>query len=217
MLVGVLRVRPKHFAIRDAAHAELTHRTECGLVGRGIGERRGSCCDSLCDAEQRCVEELRVAELSGGGGERAHPLEERKASEQAAHRSEIEMRVRVHQAWREERVAQLFVAAAGSTWRVYTLTYPDDAIVLSDDAAIRNRWRGHRNHPARVPADARRHQGKIPPRGHSCVGSVPAMKNSVRMLSEMQPSPARRPVRGSIGIARMPEGRGQSGGVGFRA
>ena len=174
--VGIRGIRPEHLAVRDAAHAHRAHRIEAGIGIGGVAEGGDARAQTLGDADRRGVEQVGLAQHAGARlRERAHPLEERKILEEPPHGREVEMRVRIHEPGREDRITELFIASTRR--RLDSGPDPCDAVVLHDERAVLDRRCGDRNHPARmVPHTLAGTHQKMPGLGHSIVGSVPRMK-----------------------------------------
>jgi hypothetical protein len=112
-LGALQRIGTEDLAIRDPARTEREERVEGGVVVGGVAEGGDAARESFGGAEQRGGTEVVEGEqLALGRGERAHPVEEAEVLERTAEHGEVEMRVRVHEARREDAVTELLVASA---------------------------------------------------------------------------------------------------------
>jgi hypothetical protein len=148
---ALLRRRPEHLLVDDAARPELAQRAHRCARGGGVGERRHPRREPLGHAEPRGVEQhLGGEHRRARAGERAHPVEEGELLEEAAHRRELEVRVRVHEPGEQQRVAELHVVAGRG--RVSRAHVPDRPTVHRHRPVLDGRRRD-RQHPPGVVAD----------------------------------------------------------------
>src|SRR5512132_3309392 len=104
----------EHFLVHDPAHARIAHGLHRDAARASVGVRGDARLDSLDDAETGGGEHrFAIHDLVPALPEPVYPLRELTILEEAAHCCELEVRVGVDEAGKENRFAEVVVLA----WR----------------------------------------------------------------------------------------------------
>src|SRR5262249_50093379 len=120
-----------------------------------VGKRGHPRAQSFLDSVTRRVEQgVRIEHVASRGGETEDPAAKVEGLEEAAHRGELEVRVRVDGTGKQKDVAEVMVVAR---WRLFDWTDEGDASTVHRDDTVAHRLGGDGHDPARAVSD---HAGK---------------------------------------------------------
>ncbi len=142
-------IRSERLAVRNAAHAEFEHCRKGRVVRRRIRERRDSREQSLASPGEGALEQLFPGQFRARRHEGPNPIEERESTERSTQRREIEMRVRIHEARREDHIAEFNIASGGRTGARANV---GDDFAVDRDGSVLDRWSCNGKDRARVVA-----------------------------------------------------------------